>query len=85
MQDDAYAKTESVVVCPTTTEQITTEFLRPSLEPNEANGLLVASRVMVDKVAALPRGNLRERIGLIDDDKIRQVETALMTFLGMAR
>jgi mRNA-degrading endonuclease toxin of MazEF toxin-antitoxin module len=40
---------------------------------------------MVDKVSALPRMRLRDRIGQVQDVEMREVETALSTFLGMAR
>lgn len=85
LQADEYLSTESVVVCPITSEQMATEFLRPSLEPNSANGLLATSRIMVDKVAALPRTRLRDRVGRVEASEIGEAETALMTFLGVAR
>jgi len=72
-------------VCLITSEQIATSFIRPPLEPDVENGLNESSRVMVDKVAAVPRSGLRRRVGRIADEQMRAVEDALMTFLGMAR
>ena len=85
VQDDVYSETSSVAVCPLTTEQVATTFLRPPLDPNAANGLLAPSRVMVDKIAALPRAAINQRVGRLGPDELRSVEVALMTFLGMAR
>lgn len=85
MQDDAYDETDSIVVCPLTTEQIATPFFRPPLEPNTINGLAASSRIMIDKVAAVPRTNLGRRVGHIASDDLQAVELALVTFLGVAR
>lgn len=40
---------------------------------------------MVDKVAALPRTKLQDRIGQVEPAKIGEAEAALMSFLGMAK
>ena len=85
LQDDHYWRTDSLVVCPVTSERVATDFLRPPLEPNAGNGLRWPSCVMVDKVSALPRMRLRDRIGQVQDVEMREVETALSAFLGMAR
>ncbi len=74
-----------MVVCPVTSEQVATDFLRLPLEPDQSNGLLRPSRIMVDKVSALPRTRLRDRVGQIEEAEMKEVETALTTFLGMAR
>jgi len=78
-------ETDSVAVCPLTTEQIATPFLRPPIEPNTANGLNASSRVMVDKIGAIPRVRMGKRIGEVTGEQMRAVEDALLTFLGMAR
>jgi mRNA interferase MazF len=85
IQDDVYSETGSVAVCPLTTEQVATSFLRPPLEPSSSNGLLAASRVMVDKIAAVPRGVIGQKVGRLTAEELRAVELALLTFLGMAR
>jgi mRNA interferase MazF len=85
IQADEYRSTDSVVVCPITSEPASTKFLRPPLEPNSENGLLSPSRIMVDKVAALPRTKLRDRVGQVQAADVLAIETALMTFLGVAR
>ena len=85
LQDDAYRETSSVAVCPLTTEQVGTSFFRPPLEPNEGNGLLAPSRVMVDKIAAVPREVMGHRVSSVSAEDLRAVEVAVMTFLGMAR
>jgi mRNA-degrading endonuclease toxin of MazEF toxin-antitoxin module len=40
---------------------------------------------MVDKISALPRARLRDRVGQLEDADLKNVETALTTFLGMSR
>jgi len=85
IQDDSYADTNSIAVCLITSEQIATSFIRPPLKPDAGNGLNESSRIMVDKVAAVPRSGLRKRVGRVSGEQMRAVEDALMTFLGMAR
>jgi mRNA interferase MazF len=78
-------ETDSIVVCPLTTDQVATQFLRPPLDPEPANGLEAKSRVMVDKVGAIPRARMGKRLGEITADQMRSIEDALGTFLGFAR
>lgn len=85
LQDEVYHETSSIVVCPLTSEQITTPFFRPTLQPNPINGLMMPSRVMIDKIAAVPRTNLGHMVGRIAADDMGAVELALLTFLGVAR
>jgi len=85
VQDDVYLETDSVVVCPLTTEQVVTTFLRPPIAPDPANGLDASSRAMVDKIGAIPRLRMGKRLGRISNEQMRAIEEAILTFLGMAR
>ena len=85
VQDEVYLETDSIVVCPLTTEQVVTAFLRPPVDPEPGNGLEAKSRVMVDKIGAIPRVRMGKRLGKITAEQMRAVEEALGTFLGFAR
>jgi mRNA interferase MazF len=70
VQDDAFAALESVTV------------LR-LMQPSAANGLRLASQVMVDKAATIPRRRLGERIGRADASTMATINDALSRFLGL--
>jgi mRNA interferase MazF len=84
VQDDAFAETESVTVCPLTSQAVEAEFVRPALAPTAANGLREASWAMVDKVATVRRTRLKERIGTISPAALRAVNRAIVVFFGLA-
>ena len=74
----------SVTLCPLTTDVKATRTFRVALVPANANGLRVASDVMVDKVQTLPRARIRSRIGTLDRESMRAVDAALRIWLGLA-
>ena len=59
-------------------------LLRVVLEPSAENGLAAPSRIMVDKLATMPRTNLRERVGVLTDHDLVQLGRSMMVFLGLA-
>lgn len=86
LQDDAYSRTESLTLCPITSDPDEDgPDLRIALVPTADNGLLSESRVMTDKVSTLPRRKIGRRIGALRADEMADVELAVMIFLGLAR
>ena len=83
VQTDAFQTLESVTVCPFTTDKRGTDIVRVLVEPNEHNGLQTLSKLMADKITTLPRSRLGKRIGVLDADDLRRVETAILIFLGL--
>jgi mRNA interferase MazF len=84
VQNDGFDATNSIVVCPLTTSPSEAALFRLRIEPSDANGLKSQSRIMVDKVAAVPRAKLGVRIGRLDDADILRLNQALLVFLGLA-
>lgn len=84
IQDDAFGDTASVTVCAFTTNPVEAPLFRLPVEPTEANGLREPSRLMVDKVATVPRAKLRARIGRLADADLLRLNRALALFLGLA-
>ena len=74
----------SVTLCPLTTDVQPARIFRVGLKPAPANGLRVASAIMVDKVQTLPRTRIRSRIGALDVATMRAVDEALRVWLGLA-
>jgi mRNA interferase MazF len=85
IQDDGFAETLSIAVCPLTSEPIDAPILRIQVEPTQANGLRTPSRLMVDKVTTVPRSCLGHCIGRLADDDVMRLNRSLLVFLGLAR
>jgi mRNA interferase MazF len=61
VQDDHF-DTDSVTICPFTTDPTDAPLLRPLIAPDAGNGLAAPSRIMVDKVTTVRRP-MRSRSG----------------------
>jgi len=84
VQDDRFDATDSVTICPLTTNNAGAPLLRISLQPNAYNGLTTASHIMVDKITTVPRSKIGQRIGKVSTTDMLQLERGLLVFLGMA-
>jgi len=68
---------DSVTLCPLTTHLIDVSLFRVSILPTKANGLKVASQIMIDKITSQKRFKLREKIGELTTDQLQKVNEAL--------
>ena len=84
IQSDLLAGTNSIVTCLFTTEIGVALASRISFVPDDANGLRDPSDLMADKITAVSRDKLSSRIGAVSEDKMEQVERALLIVLGFA-
>lgn len=84
VQDDRFSSLNSVALCPLTTDPLDLSIFRIFLVPTERNGLLEESRIMVDKIAAVPRARLGQRIGRLSSAEVVALNRALVVFLGIA-
>ena len=75
LQDDAFSNNDSVIVCPLTSD--------PTEAPTSENGLLAPCALMVDKLSAVPRGRLRQRVGSLGDDHMLRLSRTVAAFLGL--
>lgn len=82
VQDDRFG-TDSVTVCPFTTDPTEAPLFRLEIEPRPENGLDRASRLMVDKITTVRRARLRERAGALNDADIVRLNRAIVVFLGI--
>lgn len=73
----------STLICPLTT-RIKPEamILRIHLDAGESN-LRQASDVMIDQIRAIDNRRIKEKIGELSEDKIRQLKIALQIVLDM--
>ena len=81
---DGHFDTDSVTVCPFTTDPTDAPLFRLTVEPDEGNGLAARSRIMVDKVTTVRRTKLGEKVGALHDADVLRLNRALVVFLGIA-
>ena len=84
VQDDRFDATRSVLVCPLTTNATDAPLFRPVVDPTQLNGLATTSRLMVDKLTATPRDRVRDRIGVLEPERLLALERSIIVFLGIA-
>lgn len=82
VQTDIMADTQSIITCGLTSLTLETIPFRPVITPGPDNGLHAPSAIMVDKLTAVPRSKLGQRIGQITPDDMAQVEQAMLLVLG---
>lgn len=83
VQDDRF-ETASVTVCAFTSHARDAPLFRPTVAPDGANGLSVASYLMADKITTVPKAKLGRRIGRLGVADMGRLESALTVFLGLA-
>lgn len=83
VQADRFDANDSTAVCPLTTDP-TESLLRVPIDATARNGLTTSSRVMIDKITAVRRSKLSQRIGVLTDADMLAVNRALLVFLGIA-
>ncbi len=75
---------DSVIVCPLTSNVATEGAVRVRLDPNVGNGLHQTSLVMIEKLAAIDRTRIRDRIGEITEEQLVMIDERLALVLGLA-
>ena len=83
--DELGDTTNSVLVCPMSSDVTEFHRVRPVVEPSATNGLRLRSQIMTDKINALRRDRVRQVLGSLDDDASEQLNSALLVVLGLAR
>ena len=83
LQDDTFDANDSVIVCPLTTDPTGAPTFRIPIGPTPENGLAVSTALMVDKLSAVPRTRLRQRVGLLEDHYMVRLSRTVVAFLGL--
>ena len=83
LQNDRYGETESVTVCVLTSHPSEKPGLRPLVVPSTLNGLSKSSYIEVDKVSTVPRRNLGNFVGRLEDAHLEDLNHAVTVFLGL--
>ena len=83
VQDDRFDQTDSLTICPLTSEQSDAVFLRVVIEPSPLNGLDSPSSVMVDKITTVRRDRIGSHIGQLTRTEVVELNRAAIVFLGL--
>ena len=84
VQDDSFDATDSITICAFTTDETEAPLFRLPVEPNDRNGPLATSRLMVDKITTIPKSKVGAQIGRLDDEDTLRLNQAILVFLGLA-
>ena len=76
--------TDSVTICPFTTDSTGVPLFRLEVQPTPSNGLQAASRLTVDKLTTLSRAKLRTQIGAPDHLDLSRLTRQVVMLLGVA-
>lgn len=74
----------SVILLGFTSDITESATIRPLVNPSPENGLREVSRLMVDKISAVPRVKMGKLIGRLSDAQMEEAELALLLVLGFA-
>lgn len=83
LQDDAFAATLSVTICPFTTSETDAPSIRPAVQPSDQNGLRVESRLMIDKITTVSRTKVQHRVGHLSVEDLNRLNRSVLIFLGL--
>jgi mRNA interferase MazF len=84
LQDDRIYTTDSITVCPLTSDPLDAPLFRLVVEPGKENGLRSVSRLMVDKISTVEKSKLGMRIGRLAQEDIVRLNRAMVVFLGIS-
>jgi len=84
LQDDRIYTTDSITVCPLTSDPSDAPLFRLAIEPSAENGLRTVSRMMVDKISTVEKMRLGKRIGRLAQEDIVRLNRAIVVFLGIS-
>jgi mRNA interferase MazF len=84
VQADLFNETHpSLAICPITSDITGRSLFRVPLGATETTGLRKASEAMADKIAAIDRSRVRDRIGHLNRTQISDVNAALRLWLEL--
>lgn len=84
VQDNRFDATDSIVVCPLTTDPTQAPIFRLAVRPCAESGLTAPCRIMVDKLTAVPRRRLGKLVGSLGTEEVKALNRAIFVFLGLA-
>lgn len=84
VQDDRFDGNDSIIVCPMTTDPTSAPIFRLPIPSNSRTELRSPCRLMVDKLTAVPRSRLGQRVGRLNGNELKALNGAVFVFLGLS-
>lgn len=84
VQDDRFDATESITICAFTTDKSEAPLFRIVIQPNDQNGLMTTSSLMVDKITTIPKSKVGSQIGHLESADLVRMNQAILIFMGLA-
>ncbi len=84
VQADAFEKVPSLSVLPFSSDLRDIPYIRITVDPDGANGLVRRSQVMVDKITTVSLKRVGQQIGHLSASDMSVVNRSLAIFLGLA-
>lgn len=84
VQDDRFDATESITICAFTTDKSEAPLFRIVIQPNDQNGLMTPSSLMVDKITTIPKSKVGSQIGYLESADLVRMNQAILIFMGLA-
>ena len=84
IQSDLFNQSHAcAILCPISSDLTGLAIFRVKLLASKTSGLLQDSEVMVDKMATVDRGRIRQRIGRLSPLQMSSVDSALRIWLAL--
>lgn len=83
IQNDRFDPLESIAICGFTTDPTDAPLFRILVEPSSENGLRTAARLMVDKIATVPKTKFGMQIGVLGPEDTVRLNRAIVRFLAV--
>lgn len=84
LQNDKFeGRLESYVIALLTSFDEGAKILRVDAAPTEGNNLRKQSKVMVDKLYAIPEHRIHQQVGKLESSVMRQIDRALLMILDL--
>ncbi|HEV2161421.1 MAG TPA: type II toxin-antitoxin system PemK/MazF family toxin [Stellaceae bacterium] len=84
VQNDRFDALESITICGFTTDPTEAPIFRILVEPSGDNGLRAPARLMVDKIATVPKTKIGTRVGILAPDDLVRLNRAIVRFLDLS-
>jgi mRNA interferase MazF len=84
VQDERFDTTDSITICPFTTDPTAAALFRLPVEATASNGLRSSCRLMADKITTVPKAKIGFRIGRLGETDTARLNQAILVFLGLA-
>lgn len=85
IQSDLFAATDSIVICPITSQAAgDAPIMRIALPAQPRTGLQKPSAIMVERMTSIRRDRIAKVVGRVSEDELLALNRSLAVFLGFA-